>query len=218
MRKATFLMDEQWQLVPFSVHHASRMQILLGHATAIPPLLEASEDKKTDPHFVQTGLLEVLKKLQSWEDSFHDEGISYRFTTPDRLDITIDPKLLPSPCLDFVDVSHANSLTHCWAFRVLCLLQISKLKFRRSGETNTQSDCNMDCDWRSSILSLCTLICKGLPYLLQKEMSLFGPMSAVFPLHMVSESLHTLQLQDCSLKSWCAVIKAIVPSPTNRCA
>lgn len=38
-------------------------------------------------------------------------------------------------------------------------------------------------------------------------MSLDGSMSAGFPLHMVSESLQTLQLEDYSLTGWCTATK-----------
>jgi hypothetical protein len=56
------------------------------------------------------------------------------------------------------------------------------------------------------------MICQGLPYLLQKQMSLYGSMSTGFPLHMVSESLQTLQLQDRGLVGWCTAVKEQIQS------
>lgn len=192
------------------VHHASRMQILLGHATAIPPLLEAMEYDEPNLQTIRKSFLEVLDTLQSWEDNFVFEGMLHRTIAPNQLDLPSNPRLLPNPCFDFVDVTHANSLTHCWAFRVICLLQLSKLETRLSG--NEGIACAADYGRLTDISDLCTMICQGLPYLLQKQMSLYGSMSASFPLHIVSESLRTLQLPDCGLVGWCTAVKEQVQS------
>ncbi|KAF1362873.1 hypothetical protein EJ07DRAFT_52903, partial [Lizonia empirigonia] len=206
-RKSTFLTEEQWWAIPFSVHPASHMQVLLGNATTIASLLEAMEKRQTDPETIRTGLLEVVSMLQAWEDSFVGEGTMYRPIAPSQLDLSTDPQHLPNPCFDFVDVSHANSLTHCWAFRIVCFLYISTLESQRREKQDVKNTLDIEQDHYSKILSLCTLICQGLPYLLQKEMSLYGSMSAGFPLHMVSESLQTMRLQDCNLTGWCTAIK-----------
>ncbi|KAF2631215.1 hypothetical protein BU25DRAFT_428936 [Macroventuria anomochaeta] len=209
-RKTTFLMNERWRVIPFSVYPASRMQVLLGHVTAIPPLLEAMEDEQADLQTVRTGFLEVLSTLQDWEDSFVCKGMLYRPIDPSHLDLPTDAQLLPNPCFDFADVSHANSLTHCWAFRIVCMLQLSKLESRLSGSEGFT--CAVELKRRTNVSNLCMAICQGIPYLLQKGMSLYGSMSAAFPLHMVSESLQTLQLQDPGLNGWYAAIKEQVQS------
>ncbi|XPS99487.1 hypothetical protein M3J09_008662 [Ascochyta lentis] len=211
-RKTTFLMDQQWRFIPFSLHHASRMQLLLGHATAIAPLLEAIDNDSTDLRSIRTGLLEILSTLQGWENSFISEGMLYRPIAPSQLDLGFEPHSLPNPCFDFVDVSHANSLTHFWAFRLVCLLFISTLDSQLVGEQNFSTVYATGSNQHESLVDLCTLICRGLPYLLQKEMSLYGSMSAGFPLHMVSESLRTMQPQNCSLLGWCTAIKEQVHS------
>lgn len=206
-RKSTFLIEERWRTIPFSVHPASHMQILLGNATTIASLLEAVEKRQSDPETIRIGFLEVVSMLQAWEDSFIGEGTVYHPVVPSQLDLSTDPQHLPNPCFDFVDVSHANSLTHCWAFRIVCFLYISTLESQRREKQEVTNSLNMEQDHHAKILNLCTLICQGLPYLVQKEMSLYGSMSAGFPLHMVSESLQTMRLQDCNLTGWCTAIK-----------
>ena len=203
-------MNREWLTIPFAVHRASRMQVLLGHATAIPPLLEAMETR--DPNFetIRQDFLEVLDALRVWENSFASDGMLYQPITPSELDLPTPAYLLPDACFDFVDVTHANSLTHCWAFRIVCLLQLHSLENRPS--SNAVIACAAKQDRLEEIASLCTMICQGLPYLLQREMSLYGSMSAGFPLHMVSESLQTLPLQDCKLASWCTAIREQVQS------
>lgn len=206
-------MDEQWRSIPFSVHRASRMQVLLGHAMNILPLLAATSVDGPDEESIRSGFLGVLTSLQDWEDAYSEDGAVYQEIAPTELDLAIYSQRLPSPCFSFIDVSHANSLTHCWAFRIVCLMQLSKLEQPLiPGNQDDQSNCSSAYGRYESISNLCTRICRGLPYLLQKEMSLYGSMSAGFPLHMVSESLQVLQLQDQSLGGWCTAIKEQVQS------
>lgn len=198
-------MDEVWQKAPFTVHPASHMQVLLGHASAVSPLLEALKNGQVDLHFIRNGFLQILARLRAWEDEFASAGLFYLTVTPSEMDLPTDPLRLPDPCFIFADVSHANSLTHCWAFRIVCLLQLCGLEntFATSGNLTS---CSTD-KFYADVKCLCKLVCQGLPYLLQKEMRFYGSMSAVFPLHMVSESLQTLKLDDDDLRTWCTAIK-----------
>lgn len=197
-------MEEQWQSLPFAVNPATRMQLLLNHATAIPPLLETMESNIFDKQSVQAGFSDILQNLQDWEDSFVADGMLYKSVNLEHLDLPADRQLLPDPCFNFLDISHANSLTHCWAFRAVCLLHLTKLKILApGGETQTFGIKQLCVE----IKDLCYKICRGLPFLLQKDMSLYGSMSAGFPLHMVSESLRTLKMEDRDLTTWCTAIK-----------
>lgn len=183
------------------------MQLLLSQATFISPLLEAMDNESPDLRSVRTDFAEVLSKLQVWEERFLSEGPLYRLVAPSQLGLSIKSQLLPNLCFDFVDVSHANALTYCWAFCVVCLLQLWKLDSQLSTKKSSQSACTLMQERFATVSSLCTKICQGLPYLLQTEMSLYGSMSAGFPLHMVSESLQTLQLPEYGLAQWCTAIK-----------
>ncbi|KAJ4989118.1 C6 zinc finger domain protein [Stagonosporopsis vannaccii] len=203
--KRTFLMDEEWQQIPFSVHPASRMQELLGHATTIPPLLEAIKKERIDPYIIHSGFLRILSTLEEWEASFLSEGMMYRAIDPGQLDLSTNTQLLPNPCFAFADVSQANSLTHCWSFRIVCLLQLLRLdnvlarNEKMVHPTKQKRSTEVEC--------LCDMVCRALPFLLQKEMRFYGSMSAGFPLHIVSESLQTLKPEDCRLKTWYGAIK-----------
>ncbi|KAF3003665.1 hypothetical protein E8E13_008382 [Curvularia kusanoi] len=196
-RKSTFLLEKKWQTIPFALHPATHMQVLLGYAAAIPPLLERVDDKHGDSNIVRDGLRDVLGQLEEWQAGFEREGMLPQPIGPHHLDLSTDPRILPDVCFDFVDVSHANSLTHCWALRVLLLLQLIRLDVLGLGSQSTEQQAE----------SLCVMICRGLPYLLQKKMKFYGSMSASFPLHMVSESLKVLPLNDRSLNNWSTAIK-----------
>lgn len=198
-------MDEQWQVVPFSVHPASRMQELLGHATAISPLLEAMGEKQPDLETIRSRFSEILSTLEIWESNFICEGTMYRAVSPKELDMSTNTQRLANPCFAFADVSQANSLTHCWAFRIVCLLQLSQLDEMLAVSENLV--CPSKNKYHTEIKRICDMVCRGLPYLLQREMRLYGSMSAGFPLHMVSESLQTLRLPGSDLNIWHEAIK-----------
>lgn len=197
-------MDNRWQNVPFIVHRATRMQVLLSHATAIPPLLEAM-DSDTDPQSSQAGLLKILDTLRDWEDSFVADSMLHQSVGPSHFGLPIDSLLLPNPCFTFLDVSHANCFTHCWAFRIVCLIELAKLEATKvGGPLNLLA---VEFDSRAEVKDLGYKICRALPFLLQKDMSLYGSMSAGYPLHVVSESLRTMQLEDQNLITWSTAIK-----------
>lgn len=198
-------MDKRWQKVPFTVHRASRIQILLGHATAIPPLLEAMDINDYDTQTHRASFLQILDELSDWEDSFVADNMLHQSVDPVHFALPIDPLLLPNPCLTFLDVSHANSLSHCWAFRIVCLTELAGLETSKAG--CTANALGAEIDRRAEVKDLGYKICRALPFLLQKDMSLYGSMSAGYPLHVVSESLRTLQLEDRHLAAWCLIIK-----------
>jgi hypothetical protein len=181
------------------------MQVLLGHASVVPSLLEQMDKQLTDRRNSQQVFQSALDTLQTWEDEFLSHNETYQPVASSDIESSIPPELLPETCFDFLDVSHANSLSHCWAFRIVCLLQLSSLE--QDGQTAID-----DSDWwkphrEEDILGLCTRICQGLPYLLQPEMSLYGPLSAAFPLRVVSQSLKMLQGEYPVQADWCNAIQ-----------
>jgi hypothetical protein len=193
------------------------MQVLLRHASTIPALLEEADKTEIDTQVMQKSFESALDTLTAWEDQFLscDQTI-YWPIPPGRLNSSVDPELLPGTCFEFFDVSHANSLSHCWAFRIVCLMQLNAFDEIMSGiqsEKTQQPGHNR----RDEILELCTQICQGLPYLLQPEMSLYGPLSAAFPLRMVSESLKIMPERDLAQSKWCGalqqrlIVKGIFP-------
>jgi hypothetical protein len=101
-------MDERWRTIPFSIQHPSPMQVLLGHASVVPSLLEQADKRLTDRQNSQRTFRSVLDTLQVLS---HDE--TFRPVASTCIHSLIPPELLPDICFDFLDVSHANSLSHC---------------------------------------------------------------------------------------------------------
>ena len=198
-------MNSQWQSIPFAVHRATRMQVLLSHAAAIPPLLEAMDSDTVETQSSRAGLLKMLDTLQDWEGSFVADNMLHRPIDPVHFGLPIDSLLLPDLCYTFLDVSHANCLTHCWAFRIVCLIELAKLE-TLNVECTTKA-LGGEFDSRAEVKELGHKICRALPFLLQKDMSLYGSMSAGYPLHVVSESLRTMRSKDQNLSTWSTTIK-----------
>lgn len=183
------------------------MQVLLGHALTIPALLEEADKIEIDIQVMKKSFESALDTLTAWEDHFLscDETIYWPIPS-DRLKSSVDPDLLPDTCFEFFDVSHANSLSHCWAFRIVCLLQLDALDGQMSGVQSEETQ-ELGHNRKDQILELCTQICRGSPYLLQPEMSLYGPLSVAFPLRMVSESLKIMPERDIAQSKWCSAIQ-----------
>lgn len=181
------------------------MQTLLGHCAVIPRLLEKLDRKELSDLDAQDSLLEIKQTLQDWETKFvRSDNSVYRPVAPSRLDLSVDVRSLPDPCFDFLDVSSANSLSHCWSFQIVCLLELLNIAHQSSGDI--KPDCD-ESNHSSNILDLCTLICRGLPYLLQNDMALYGPLSVGFPLRIVLESIEKLRLDDSGLARWSDAIE-----------
>lgn len=142
------------------------MQILLSHAAAIPPLLEARQTDTASVRSIQAGFSKVLSTLQTWEDCFVADAMLYQLVDPDHFNLPAKPQLLPDPCFAFLDVSHANSLTHCWGFRIVCLLQLSKFETSLAGDGVHISE--VQHNRHAEVEDLCYKICRGLPFLLRK--------------------------------------------------
>lgn len=161
-----------------------------------------------DPRNVYQSFQSALEALETWEEDFSScEESAYQSVAPSKINSSIEPEMLPDVCFDFLDVSHANSLSHCWAFRIVCLLQLSSLEHELRDRMKTDETLCLETNRSAEILELCTQICQALPYLLQPEMSLYGPLSAAFPLRMVSESVKMLQIQNPIQVKWCSAIQ-----------
>lgn len=68
-----------------------------------------------------------------------------------------------------------------------------------SRSDTTTDDINVEVDRRAEVKGFGYNIFRALPFLLQKAMSLYGSMSAGCPLHVASESLRILHLEDRNL-------------------
>lgn len=210
-QKTTFLMEDTWRSIPFSKQRPSPMQVLLGIAAAIPSLLEKMGRDSTDHDALHKALSVALIDLKDWEDGFLRSETTIYWPVPWK-EIALDrtSHSLPDVLFNFMDVSHANSLSHCWAFHIVCLLQLFDLENQQNIQTQCDHSRTPENHQPKEILHLCTLICQGLPYLLQDEMRLYGPLSAAFPLRMVFSSLKGLGLEDSTYMEWANAIKEVL--------
>lgn len=201
-------MEEAWRSATFSKQPASEMQELLGHGATIPYLLDQIDHHTGDKSNLRLSLMSTMQTLQDWEDGFSPESkLLYEPISPKLLGLEIDTLSLPDVCFTFPNVSAANALAHCWAFRIVCHLELLRPSGTMKETTILPSADPASTMRRKTIIDLCTIICRALPYLLQEDMGLYGPMSATFPLRMVFESIKRLQLVDGPLGTWCNSIK-----------
>ncbi|KAH3979738.1 hypothetical protein HBI24_000610 [Parastagonospora nodorum] len=206
-RRRTFLAADEWRAIPFSTQSPSPMQVLLGQASTIPLLLEEADKADMDVQVIRKSFASALDTLKAWEDDFLSRDDTVYWPVPSaHLKSSVDPQLLPDTCFEFLDVSHANSLSHCWAFQIVCLLQLDAFE-EQMCEVQSKETQELDHNRKAGISGLCTQICQGLPYLLQPEMSLYGPLSATFPLRMVSESLKSMPERGLDQSKWCNAIQ-----------
>jgi hypothetical protein len=206
-RRRTFLAADEWQAIPFSTQSPSPMQVLLGQASTMPLLLEEADKADVDVQVVRQSFTSVLDTLKAWEADFLTRDETVYWSVPSaHLKSSVDPELLPDTCFEFLDVSHANSLSHCWAFQIVCLLQLDAFE-EQMCEVQSEETQELDHNRKVEILGLCTQICQGSPYLLQPQMSLYGPLSAAFPLRMVSEMLKSMPERGLAQSKWCSAIQ-----------
>ncbi|KAF2852011.1 hypothetical protein T440DRAFT_478022 [Plenodomus tracheiphilus IPT5] len=202
-RKCTFLAEESWRTIPFSKERSSSMQELLGHGASLASLLALIDSGTMDVSEAQSSLSLVTQTLLDWEKSRLQSGhIGYWAIAPAHLKLSTEFLGLPDMCFAFPDITSANALAHCWAFRVACLLEVLDLE-QPSSEASSPGEATQNGrSWRASILDLSMLICQGLPFLLQQNMGLYGPLSASFPLDMVSKSIKRLNLKNHRIATW----------------
>lgn len=212
-RTGTFLEEESWRTIPFTKQRCSTMQDLLGYGTSIASLLEKVDRVTYEVPEALWSLSVLDQTLQDWETSHLQQGdVGYWPVTPNQLNLNASLQGLPDTCFAFPNVASGNALTHCWAFRVVCLLEVMGPERSITDEASSNNATLNEGSWRSRILDLTMMICQGLPYLVQQNMGLYGPLSAAFPLGMVNKTIHRLGLQDHRIAAWHSLIQAqIVP-------
>ncbi|KAH8649276.1 hypothetical protein BX600DRAFT_474857 [Xylariales sp. PMI_506] len=216
VRRSCFLEQEQWQTVPFCLYPTLPLQTLLNHAALIPSLLERfdmlihtpSEANRRDALDLWTSFGEVLKLLDTWEQSYR-QGIQRPHHWLQASQNTSHSFLGGSESIWYQSIFAANGFTHLWAFRILCTMHRSKLESRYL---------NMAKDWTSTPLSetetgtrladvcvyeLATRICKSMEYLMQEEAKLYGSASTYFPIRMAYKAFGTNALGYADHLNWC---------------
>ena len=179
-RQPTFLASASWINIPFSHDKPSPTQQLYSEIATLSLILCQIDSLDSDSsigneiaagELIQT-LLEAWRRLCNWES---DLGNKIDFLGPRP--ITASQNSLSSTW--FSTISEANGMTHCWSARVICLLEIDKLLQRLPKHTIIRKELPLDIPADGN--RLVSLICASMEYLLQDEMKLFGPASAIFP-------------------------------------
>lgn len=189
-RKPSFLATKEWTTIPFRETPPSPVHDLMSEAAVIPSIL-ARVDSDDRGDFTAQALKEfeaVLNRLDSWGAAFESRASSppfwfESFAGDGRQHIW------------FHNITAANALTHLWAFRIICLRNIDRLKASCFG---TAPDAPFD-----EIKRLAVMICQSTEYLLQDKMKLFGPTSVVLPLRIALETFEAGGSQSKEELEWC---------------
>lgn len=161
---------------------------------------------------VYNSFLQVLETLREWELSLQHE-IGTPFYTPasryygPSATLDLDEQMRPSidRSLLFPDVSSANAFTHCWAFQIICLLQVHSL-VNSGSEELTEYDVLHGRNYYDVIEELSTMICQSMDYLMQEKMKLYGPASTFFPLKTAYRAFKLGTPQTSEHIDWCRKI------------
>ncbi|KAF2846694.1 hypothetical protein T440DRAFT_221977 [Plenodomus tracheiphilus IPT5] len=201
-RRSTFLMQDEWKMVPFLGQPVSIMQELLSKATKLPNLLERYDqlgDLSTTSNVTAMARLEselntLLVDLRSWEVTLQSQAPYILYWTQPHRDL-----LLSHPhVLWFPDIMTASSLTHYWAFRIVAKKYAATLRAARLTRACFGSQPTTDHVGAGDlpILKLAGMICDSMPYMMQPETKLSGPGSMFFTLATAVQAFEEAE-EDC---------------------
>lgn len=188
-RKSTFLGAPEWKEEPFRRVVQDPLQALLSEACAIPAIFEmidhCNEDSESTARNAVVQFVEAIKRLEFWHKS---ANMTMR-------DFTRLQKVSPANTtgLEFPNITVANSLSHYWAFWIICATQIQRLT---AHHPNISQDCLLiDGEYPATkavtqkVLQLSSFILQSTSYLMREDMKLYGTASAFFPLHIARGAL-----------------------------
>jgi len=167
------------------------MHQLLSKASKIPSLLERFDiirGSVDQADFLaienlRQGLRDTLEGLQEWESAQWSQApspLSWMKGTPKPSE--------PSGVKDlwFLNLTVANSLTYCWAFKIIAKSHLVMLgnapAARNEDDIQLTLHPSFDSSTEPSVVTLAEMICDSMTYLLQPEMKLYGPTSTFFTL------------------------------------
>ncbi|KAK1447629.1 hypothetical protein CMEL01_09468 [Colletotrichum melonis] len=188
-RKSTFLGAPEWKEEPFRRVVQDPLQALLSEACAIPAIFEmldhCNDDSESAARKAAIQFVEAINHLDFWHKSAN-------MTMGDLTRLqSVSPAGTAS--LGFPNITVANSLSHSWAFWIICATQIQRLAARHP---NISQDCLLiGGEYPASkavtqkVLQLATYILESTGYLMQEDMKLYGTASAFFPLHIARGAL-----------------------------
>lgn len=190
-RQATFLAHDVWTTTPFHGQATPMMQQLLNKASKLPSLLQRFDIIKSSAEqvdFVAIGKLwqdfQIFAiELQNWESSQWNHAPSSLFWVKLTQNSSAPPDLQD---LWFPNLMVANSLTHCWAFRIIAISHLDEFRDTIAALHGHNPQQALDIDFKSvtemPVATLAARICDSMAYLFQSEMKLYGPSSTFFTL------------------------------------
>ena len=190
-RQSTFLAHDVWTTTPFHGQATPMMQQLLNKASKLPSLLQRFDIIKSSAEQVDFVAIKKLWQdfqilaigLQNWESSQWNDASSPLFWVKPTQDFFARPGLQD---LWLPNLMVANSLTHCWAFRIIAISQLDEFRDTIADLHGHNSQRALDLDLKSvtetPVATLAARICNSMAYLFQSEMKLYGPSSTFFTL------------------------------------
>ncbi|KXH31966.1 hypothetical protein CSIM01_02518 [Colletotrichum simmondsii] len=191
-RKSTFLGAPEWKAEPFRRVVEDPLQALLSEACAIPAIFEmldhSNDDSESAARIAAIQFVEAISRLDFWHKS---ANMTMR-------DFARLQKASPADTtgLEFPNITVANSLSHYWAFWIICAIQIQRLT---AHHPNISQDCLLiDGEHPAGkavtrkVLQLASFILESTGYLMREDMKLYGTASAFFPLHIARGALEML--------------------------
>lgn len=174
------------------------MQSLLNEVVILPALLHQSDSvlgslaqgHSSDINKIPRSFINVLIRLDEWEAVLQkgDQPCYWRcgYVSPAVESTTSDDTHLP--LFWYPNITMANSFTHLWAFRIICLSELRRYIAHFLGRDQQPISTghpfmNYD-NIQAQMITFAKSISLSMVYLLQEEMRLFGPASTIFPLQM----------------------------------
>ncbi|KAF2798721.1 hypothetical protein K505DRAFT_296009 [Melanomma pulvis-pyrius CBS 109.77] len=194
-RRSTFLAQEKWVTTPFREHPPSAMQILLSDVAILPSILEESDLLQSFPHNItlsrsykiKARLSQVLSRLLQWEDRRERDTIGPIYSFQQMQDVASSQPTTSS--FRFPSLMAANVHIHLWAFRIICLNEMEKVDLCLYDNDRTGFVIDNVQKSKTETSKLAIKIFQSIEYLLQDEMKLYGPASALFPLKIAYDTL-----------------------------
>ncbi|KAL3294851.1 n-terminal fungal transcription regulatory domain-containing protein, partial [Colletotrichum asianum] len=187
-QKSTFLGAPEWKAEPFRHVVEDTLQTLLSEACAIPAILElldlCGDNSGPAARQAVTQFMEAINRLDRRHKS---ANINVRDFTP------LPETSTAGTNFEFPNITVANSLSHYWAFWIICATQIKRLMAQHPNISEDRL--LIDGERPESevvtrkVLQFSSSILESTGYLMREDMKLYGTASALFPFHIARSAL-----------------------------
>ncbi|KAK5992301.1 Kinesin light chain 1 [Cladobotryum mycophilum] len=213
MKHPSFLANDEWKTIPFQNEPPAPLQALLTEGIAFPSIfadmdaLEAKLPHARSPETILDDLVDLLIHLKGWDTAYQDvlSKPQFRVVGPNGY----------HGLLWYSDITMANCMIHYWAFWVMCIVYIRKIRRLHPSLTKLplliegeipESDLLTDVGIQMSTWTL-----QSVAYLTQDEMKLFGATSLTLPVRVAYKFLGAYCLHDEAKLLWSEKIGEMGP-------